>query len=149
MSRKTKNAPVYAILLATLFGFSLKYASPLFQIIFCGISIVILIYEILQLKKDGGENDKIGFFISIIIFVILIGLVVVIKNYISKSDNIQVGLLIIAFVEFILSLAVFGYRIVAKSGDFRRIRQFVISIIMLFVVLIILGLFILYSLHNK
>lgn len=144
MSRNTKSVPAFILIIAIFAGSMLQYVSPRYQLIFIGISIIVLFIEIIKLKRIGKENEKIVIFVSVIILLILIGVVVIGKNYSNMNENIQWILLLIAFVEFILTVSIFGYRIVIKSGDNRRVRQFMIGVIGIVVIILLLGIIILF-----
>ncbi|WP_238882316.1 hypothetical protein [Clostridium sp. YIM B02551] len=149
MNRKPKSVPTYILIIAVAFGSVVRFFPPQYQLIFLGGVSITLVYEILKLKRQDAEEDKEKIIIAALIFGLLMGLLVIGKNYIGISDSGQLIILAVAFIELILALTIFGYRIVIKSGDSNRIRQFVIPAIMLYVILAIFGLFILYNSIHK
>lgn len=142
MRKSLKNAPLYLII-AILAGSMMQYTSPGSQLIFLSGLMFVFLYEIVKLKRIGTENDKVGIIISSAIFITLIGLMVVGKNYFNMSENLQGILLLIAFLEFILTLLIFGYRIVVKSGDAARVKQFIVPVVMLFLLIVFISVFVL------
>lgn len=122
MAKNTKNVPTYMLIIASLAGYSLKDALPQYQLLFLGIALIVSLYEVIKLKRTEKGNDKIYIMISSIIMVMLLALVVCGKNYLNMSEDNQLIILAIAFSEFMLTTIVFGFKIVNKSNDARRIR---------------------------
>lgn len=127
-------------------GFEMQHASPRYQIIFLGIMIIVLLYEIFKKKNYGGDKNKLAVMISTFIMLILSFLLVMGKSYNKINNNFELIILLTAFGQFLLVLIVFGYRIVIKSGDSKRIRQFLTGIILLVILaLVSAGVFIFFG----
>lgn len=147
MSKNSKNTPTYIIILAIFVGMNFKFAPQVFQLIGVAIVAIIMIYEIYKSMKSGGENNRIGIYISVIAFIILIGLAVYGDKYQSMSLKTQLILYAIAFIQFILSLATFGLRIVINNGNKKETKKYIICVCMLMVIILLFVLIILF--HNK
>ena len=148
MNNKFKNAPVYLIILASMIGWSLRNANPIYQLIFLGLMIIILIHEAVKMKREGEDINKVNFMIAVIMCIFLIALAIIGQNcsFISLGEGLVV--IAIAFLELVLVGGIFGYKIVANSGDSRRIRQFLIGLIGLIILFILMGVVILLAKLN-
>jgi hypothetical protein len=148
MSNNTKNIPAYILIIASMVGYGLIYAPTIFQILAMGILVIVLTYETIKLRRVGKDSDKIGVAISSIILAILLIIAVVGKSYANMGDNTELIILFIAFMEFFLAAAIFGHRIVTKSENNERIRQFKIGASIIIGSLLLFGLVILLSVLN-
>lgn len=123
----------------------LQYALPQYQLIFLGILLVICLCGTIKLIRTDKGNDKVYIGIASVIFVILISLVVFGKSYLNMKLNAQIIILAIAFIELMLALIIFGLKIVIKSKDSGRIRQFMVGASIIVVVILLLGIIVIFS----
>lgn len=144
MSKNTKKIPTAILIVATLVGSIVQHFKPQYQLIFLGIIMITLIYGMLEMKGDSEQKNKIGIAMSAILLGILCASVVIGETYGNMDENTKLNVLLIAFVQFFSITAILGYRIVTKSGDSSRIRQFLISISMMISLFLLLGLVVLY-----
>lgn len=132
-----KEIKPFVIMIFMVVGFEMQHASPPYQLIFLGIVIISLLYEIIKMKSPNRNNNIIALIVSCIISCILAALVVVGINYGNMNDNIEGIVLVTAFIQFVVTLIISGYRMARKSGDRKRIRKVLICSSLLVVIILL------------
>lgn len=127
MRKNIKSASRYLPIIGILIGFMMKNASDDYQLIFLGVLISLLLYEIIKMIKLREDRDKIYFLISTGIFGIVMIFMIIGKNYLNISEMIQDTIIIISFIGFILAMIIFSLRIAIKSGDRNKVKKIIIG----------------------